>query len=361
MKKHLKRISEIKKELREKAALARSEKRDFTEAENQELADLKRELSWLENELKGMEIEREETPSKNPSIREYIRQICDGGKPVELVIRAEAATTDNTHMTTDLGALQPTEIGEIIDKVEEELIWTKLGIKMPTGLGGQYEWPVVGDFEAEFAGEGVEATTQKLDISKVPAVQQRAVVSAALTRESIFNSKGLLEEQVRSKMPKAIARAINNVVLSPTKKAGQNLSGPFVTATAKSVAFNFKGLNSAKAALLAKGYSNEYLCWVMSEATKAELEATPKDTGSGIMVIENGLLCGRPVYTCSAIGDKIGLGDFRFQVIGQFGQPSFITDPYSKSKAGKVEMTLNANFGSATLVADAFMILTKTA
>lgn len=353
------RIQEINEKLRENAQRARTEKRDFSEAEKAENEELLREKSWLQIEIQSQQMQRDQKngeTAKENKLTEFVRSVAKGKESVTAVIRAAGDMA-----TADLSATQPLTVGEIVNKVEEDLVWNKLGIRIPTGLGGQYEWPIVGDVEATFAGEGVDVTPVKVDISKVAAVQQRVAVSMALTRESVFNSQGKIEQIVREAEPAAIARAINKVVLSPTKVTGQNLQGPFVTATKSTIDFNFAGLNKAKATLLAKGYENDSLVWVMDEATKAELECTPKDAGSGIMVIENGLLCGRPVFTASVMGGKIGLGDFRYQVVGHFGNAELIVDPYSKAKAGKIEFTLNANFGTATLAQDAFVLLTKKA
>lgn len=353
---HFERIAQINEILRDTANKARSEKRDFTDAEKAQNEALLREKSWLMLEINAIEMQREKKEETSNGLTDFVRDVVTGGKASTMVIRALGA---NDHGTAGLGVIQPLTIGDVVRKVEEQLIWHLLGIQMPSGLGGQYEWPVVGDIEAEFAGEGATLSPKKLNISKVSAVQQRAGVTAALTRESIFNSNGKIEDLVREAMPKAIARAINKVVLSPTQISGCALKGPFVTATKKTVPFTFAGFNKAKADLLALGYENDSLVWVMSEATKAELECTPKDAGSGIMLVENGMLCGRPIFCASVMGDKVGLGDFRFQVVGQFGNIDLVVDPYSRAKDGVVEHTLNTNYGTATLDEKAFMLLTK--
>lgn len=354
---NIERVVEINNILRTNAANARNEKRDFTEAEKMQNEELIREKSWLVLEINAVEMSRDkqEVKPEENSLVKFVREASNGNSAVTQVIRAAG----DSMMTDDLGNTQPITVGEIVKAVEEKLIWKHLGIKMPTGLSGQYEWPVVGDVEATFAGEGVEVSPVKVQIDKVAVVQQRVAVSMALTRESVFNSKGKIEQIVREAEPAAIARAINKVVLSPVKIAGQSLEGPFVGATKKTVTFDFAGLMQAKAELLAKGYENDSLVWVMDEATKAQLECTPKDAGSGIMVIENDKLCGRPVFVASVMAGKIGLGDFRYQVVGQFGNAELIVDPFSKAKAGKIEFTTNANFGTATLVKDAFMLLTQ--
>lgn len=124
----------------------------------------------------------------------------------------------------------------------------------------------------------------------------------------------------------------------------------------------FKGLNAAKASLLAKGLRSDRMVWIMTEATKAELEATPKDNGSGIMCIEDGRLCGIPVFCSETIGaGKIGLGDFTYQVCAQFGDFYLTVDPYTGADANKVKFVLNADFGTATLRPEAFALYSKKA
>lgn len=361
-----KRIDEINSTLKEIVKSAKAENRAITEEEKKQVEEISREKDLLMMQRAITKGTAESIKEPKSEVVDFVRNAVRNRTEATLILRSDSeddassdTPVDMTHTTEGLGLLQPLTVGQIVKKVEEKLIWTHIGVQMPTELAGEYEWPVVGDVEATFAGEGVEIEPVKIDISKVSAVQQRVAITMALTRESIFNSRGRIESLVKEAEPYAIAKAINKVVLSPTKVKGQSLQGPFVTATAKTVDFNFKGLNVAKSALLAKGYDNDSLVWVMSEATKAELEATPKDTGSGIMTIENDKLCGRPVFTCSALDEKIGLGDFRYQVVGQFGQPSLVVDYFSKAKAGKVEITLNANFGTATLDKNAFMLLTR--
>lgn len=353
MKKKLKRLREINEELGKLASVARSENRSFTDAEKAQLESYEREKQWLQVEINTINMAREEETQTSPLVS-FVREAANGRTAVTHVIRAAGDMA-----TSDLSSLQPLTIGDIVEKVEEQLIWDKIGVQMPTGLAGRYEWPVVGDLEATFAGEGVAVTPNKVDISKVSAVQNRAAITSALTRESIFNSEGRLMDVVFKAAPKAIAKAINKVVCSPTQISGINVAGPFVTATKKTVPFTFAGLNKAKAELLKLGYENDSLVWVMSEETKAELECTAKDAGSGLFVIENNMLCGRPVFCSSHMGAQIGIGDFRFQVVGQFGNPELIVDPYTRAKEGKVEVTLNADYGTATLDAKAFMLLTK--
>lgn len=381
MKKKFARLREISTRLRAMAETLRTEKRQRTDEETTEFNELLREKQLIEIEIAAEGISQAGTmpQRQTQTLTQYVRArlLEDPTRPLEILLReGEAAggttvTPDvtgvavNTHVTDDLndGALQPLTIGEILEPVEAELIWHKIGVRIPTGLSGRYEWPVVGDIEGTFVAEGEELEAQKIDLDSIPAVQQRIGVYVRMTSQSIFNSNGKIESIAKERMPHSIVRDINKMLFSRIQLTNCKIKGPLVGK--KGIALSapgnktFKELNVAKAGLLGKGYAAEGMVWVMTEATKAILEATPKDAGSGIMVIENDRLCGLPVYCTPYIGENnICLGDWRYQVCGQFGTPRFIVDPYSEAAKDLVKLVLNTDYGTATLRPDAFELYT---
>ena len=115
--------------------------------------------------------------------------------------------------------------------------------------------------------------------------------------------------------------------------------------------------SARSSAKLATGVDGEHLCFVMTKAQKAIAEATPKDAGSGIMVCEDDKIAGLPVFTTNYIGEGyIGLGDWRYQPMGLFGDISFIIDPYSQARKDAVDFVLNVNYGTTTLQPNAFAL-----
>lgn len=368
------RISQIDARVAEIERGAEGAGRNFNEEEMRELNELARERTLLSLQLKGG---REVSAAINEdnsylverqSVAEVIREAVRDNRQMQLVVREGGSQTPSTTPTDNTikkavasaGGIMPLTTGEIVKPLQEGLIYNKIGVKLPTGLSGEYVWPVVGSSLAvEYVGEGVALTDKPFEMSKISATPQRMGISVVLTRESIFNSNGMLEDLVREQMIQAFPRGLNAVLLGGSTKG--NFTSPFATAkcVTKTVDFNFKGLNSQKAAKLALGYSSEGLVWVMSEATKADLESTPKDSGSGIMTVENDRLCGLPVFCSSAVGEKIGLGDFRYLVCGQFGTPSFIVDPMTLATEDKVRITINMYFSMTTLREDAFSLLTR--
>ena len=369
------RISQIDARVAEIERGAEGARRNFNAEELAELNELARERTLLSLQLRGGHEASAAINEGNSylverqSVAEVIREAVRDNRQMQLVVRAEGDTqtptttpTDNTvkKAVASAGGIMPLSVGEIVKPLQEGLIYNKIGVKLPTGLSGEYVWPVVGSsLEVEYVGEGVALTDKPFEMSKISATPQRMGITVVLTRESIFNSNGMLEDLVREQMIQAFPKGLNAVLLGGSTKG--NFTSPFATTKAvkSTVAFDFKSLNGAKAAKLALGYSSEGLVWVMSEATKADLEATPKDTGSGIMTVENDRLCGLPVFCSSALGEKIGLGDFRYLVCGQFGTPSFIVDPMTLATEDKVRITINMYFSMSTLREDAFSLLTK--
>ena len=116
-----------------------------------------------------------------------------------------------------------------------------------------------------------------------------------------------------------------------------------------------------KAKVLEGGIDGEYLCWVMTKSMAAILEGEPVNA-KGVFrpIIENGRMCGLPVFTTSCMRngttEYIGIGDWRYQPMGLFGQMSFIVDPYSQSRKNAVDFVLNADYGTKTLRKEAFLI-----
>lgn len=372
-----KRIGEINTRLAEIARSAEAEGREFTKEEQAEINSLTREKSWRTTMLQagpaysgGMEREAE-----HRSLESMIREaVSEGGLQTIPLFRAEGDSGGTqtppapvTIVTADAvsGAIVPLTVGEIIKPLVEGVIYNKIGIRMPTGLAGDYVWPVVGStLKAEFVGEGVALTAQGIDLDKISANKQRLGVTVELTRESIFQSRGLIEQLVREQIGEVFPVALNEVILGGSTKG--NLKSPFATAKCvkKTIAAigsgTMKELAKIKAEKLNAGYSSAGMVWVMDEGTKAELECTPRDAGSGMMLVENDRLLGLPIFCSHVMNGKIGLGDFRYQVCGQFGDFSFVVDPITKAKEDKICLTLNGYFSTTTLREDAFTLITVT-
>lgn len=346
------------------ADLCEAEKRTRTEQENAEYEALTRENAVLQMRMQAAAARH---MAKNPNAladaNRLLRDNMQAGRQTQIMLTRDLVmVADGTS-----GGIIPLNIQDILDPLTEGLILDKVGLPMPTGLAGDYVWPTYEAVEATIAGEGVELTDTKINMSKLTAQPQRVGVAIPVTRQTIIQTQGIIETIVKRLMPQAVAMLLNKVLFSTTKATGAtSLVGPFVGKAAKATAMSatptFADFVKLKAAVLASGVDGNNLCWVMTQAQKAIAEATPKDAGSGIMVCEQDHIAGIPVFCTHYIGEGyIGLGDWRYQPMGLFGDISFIVDPYSQARKDAVDFVLNCNYGTTTLRPEAFALGKVTA
>lgn len=374
------RVREIKVRLNEIKDVCERENRAQTAEETAEVDSLKREAQdlSLRATINSMSGAQSPAMSREKGFDNYVQSVKNARQLDERVMEREAT------ITTDVQGIIPLSINDIIKPLEEGLILNTVGLKLQTGLSGDYVSPVVGRLEAEFAGEAVELSDKKIAIEALRPVPARLGVSVAVTSQTINRSQGLVLDIVREQLPLAIVRTLNKAMFSPV--ATGSAKGPFakiLTDNADGVALStlkskaakkaathikfagevptYKELVAMKGIVLAKGIVNDgTAAYVMDEYMKATLEATPRDAGSGLMVIENGRIAGVPVFTtneiCAADKDYIGFGVFSYELLGQFGDMRFVVDPVSQAKKDLTVMTLNADWAMTTARPEAFVL-----
>lgn len=398
------------------ADLCENEKRERTEAETKEFEALARENQLLQMKMQVATAEHlRENPNAAADAVKIIRENAGKGQKTEIIfVRDIMMVSDITN-----GALVPLNVQEIMKPLTEGFILDKVGLPMPTGLRGDFVWPMYEMVEAQIAGEGVVLGDTKIPFSKMTAAPERIGIAIPVTNQSLNQSEGVLEMIVREIMPMAIRLLLNKILFSTNKVNGAtNLVGPFVAAKAVAMALDnvptFKQLNAGmKAGVLETGVDGEHLCWIMTKSMEAILEGTPvNDKGIFVPMAQNHICAGLPIYTTNAIrevetavkkysgtaweaytlkgsdtvkynvtGDTeahalaqittpvsgeiakitvnteyIGLGDWRYQPMGLFGTLRFIVDPYSQARKDSVDFVLNTDYATKTLRPEAFKL-----
>lgn len=373
------RISEI-------ADVCEKEKRERNEAENAEFEALTRDNQLLQMKMQAATAEHlRENPNAADDAITLIRENAKNGRKSEIIFVRDMM------MVSDVaaGGIIPLNVQDILKPLQEGFILDKVGLPMPTGLAGDYIWPMYEMVEAQIAGEGVALTDTKIPFSKMTAAPERIGIAIPVTNQSLNQSQNVLETIVREVMPLSVRLLLNKILFS-TEKVNQatNLVGPFANITinaAKAAAQRdpkipavvnlssvptFEELNAKmKAKLLETGIEGSHLCWVMTKSMQAILEGKPINSdGIFVPMIQNGMLCGLPVYTTNAIRktttsgntttvtEYIGLGDWRYQPMGLFGTLRFIVDPYSQARKDSVDFVLNCDYGTKTLRPEAFLL-----
>ena len=372
------RVSAIKGRLNEMAQNLESDKEReaFTEAEEGERKQLFRELDILEMKIKANTptsevMRREDIAEANRKIRECL----SNGQRFELKIARAVASSFGGNASTYASGISGTNPSgltthDIVEPLYNKTILSAIGSPLLTGLKGNHQWPVVEAFHATINDEGAELGDTKIPINKLIPKPERLGIAVPITREALNETDDLVQLVATEYMPVAIAELMNKIMFSQTKVNGAtDLEGPFIATkmladnlkTYTSEAPTLKQIVGAKTAILKHNVKPDGLCYVMSEVTKGELEATPKWEGANAAIVdENGKIGGVPVFTTNEVPDgQIYVGAFKYAPQGLFGDMVFIVDPYSKSRQNAIDFVLNVDYAISVLRQEAFAILSK--
>lgn len=379
------RMTEIQTRLNAMADLCEAEKREMNDAEKEEHGALMREAAVLNVRLQaeGMPTVSGGGISREAGFDNWMKHIARERRTEEVVMAREAM------VVTDAEAMVPLTISDIIGPLEEGLILKTVGIKLQTGLAGDYVSPVVGKIEASFADEAAALTDSEIPVSKLKPTPKRVGVTVSVSSQLINQTQGVALDVVKQQIPMAVTRTLNKVMFSPTE-VNTTVQGPFaaikkadatgqllstLTTKAKKKACShlkfagavptYKELLAMKGIVLAKGVINDgTAAYVMDEYMKATLESTPRDEGSGLMIVEDGRIAGIPVFCTNEIdeaeSDHIGFGIWSYELLGQFGEQRFVVDPVSGAKNDVTILTLNGDWSITTARPEAFVLGTPT-
>ena len=372
------RIDAIKGRLNEMAQNLENDKEReaLTDAEKGERKQLERELDILEMKIKANTesiavVREEDIPYANAKVRECL----NAGKRFELKISRAVAQSFGGNTSTygsGLAGTNPSGLTthDIVEPLYNKTILSAIGSPLLTGLKGNHQWPVVEAFHATINDEGAELGDTKIPLNKLIAKPERLGIAVPITREALNETDNLVQLVATQYMPVAIAELMNKIMFSQVKVNGAtDLVGPFIPANMKAEnkltytgdAPTLKQITGAKTAILKHNVKSEGLCYVMSEVTKGDLEATPKWQGANQAIVDdNGKINGVPVFCTNEVADgQIYVGAFKYAPQGLFGDMVFIVDPYSKARNNAIDCVLNVDYAISVLRQEAFAVLSK--
>lgn len=380
MREALERIDAIKCRLNEMAENLESDKQreDFTDAEKAESKELMREMVILQNKVMANTPTIEVREGANiDDINRQMREHIKNGQRFELRISRDwgvdsGFTGNASTYASGMSGTNPFPIttGDIVEPLWKNTILSAIGSPLLTGLKGNYQWPVVESFEATVNDEGVALGDTAIPLSKLIAKPERIGIAVPITREAFNETDDLLRLVATKYIPMAAAALMNKIMFSQTAVANAtNLIGPFCGANVKAGhkmkyttdAPTLANLTALKGKVLGENIIAEGLCYVMNEVTKAELEGTPKWSGSADAIIDGqGRINGVPVYCTNWIEPgQVYFGAFKYAPQGIFGDMSIIIDPYTLARKNAIDFVLNCDYAITVLRKEAFAMLHK--
>lgn len=345
------------------------EGRELNEQEKAQHAALLREWEANKREITLLNIEREAAAaapkkSANQLLRETVKAVREGKVDGNFVLTREATSTitsgiiQASEKSNMESAGVPVSIQELIKPLEAELVYSKVGLKVQTGVRGKIQWPVLDNsIEVSVGGELDTVDTKVLEFDKITTTPYKLGISVEVSNEAIndeaFDLIGLITEQIG----RGTGRTLNKRLLAlsaPSVKA--DFVGPLVShkqaVTFAGAVPTYAELKALKGKVLASNASMAGFCYIMDAAMYSALEATPKDAGSGRFVIEGGKIDGDVIFLTdlTEYANKVVCGCFAYEALNQHGATNFIVDPYTQAKKNITVFTLNADWSLTYLV-----------
>lgn len=337
----------------------------ITEAEERELIQLSEELNERATEINVTEALRHVAEDKDAVAREFLnlaRRAVDTRSAVELEERA-------TTLTGNVEAVRPTIIQEIVQPLEAELIHTKLGLKLQTGVYGQPVWPVLAGVEAQILGEDVALADKAIQFDKLSATPSRIGVSVLMTSQSANSTNFNLRSEIINKIAVAVGVSLNSAMLaktapsSPLNGIQSILAAPYATPAGQYAAATgptLRDVVSLEAEVLSKNVRMDgSACYIVHPKTFCTLKTTPIEKGNPQMLLQDGHMNGYPVIQSTFMAeDAILFGVMSYAVLCQHGDGSRFFVQYN-GRNDRLEFSLNDDFSLTVLRPEAFACLKR--
>ena len=314
--------------------LAKTENREFNDAEAKEYEALIRESKALSARAEAMASGKaldniREQKSKNAILREFLQKCVEKRENATTILMNPVTTGDDKNTIANLeesGAI-PLTINELID-TKVAGVELPADLKVVTGVVGNEIWPYsTNDVEFTVAGEVEKVGEQALNFAKISATPNAVAANVAVSHRAIANAAFDLLGFISYKLTKGLAifRALH--AYAPIN-FGNDLKSPFYGADVVEVAMDEnvgKNIAMEVAKMYDLGFEGvPYL--TMDKVTETELAYTKAIPGTAgdRTVVQDGKCVGYPMTVSPYVnyildGGVPKKGTDRFIAVGHWG------------------------------------------
>lgn len=358
------RCAEIKRELTQRCEIIKTEKRNFTPEEQEEIRSLEDEKATLEVALRNYN-NRQEIALTDA--------ITDAAAAIRSVARGEVngadinlrAVTNATTTSTVAGAGSESTVG-MLKPLEQGLILGNIGASIRTDIPRGGKWASVAPAKATFEAEATPLSNQSIAVTKKATNPHRLGIQIFVTNQALAMSDvDLMNTVILPEVNRAIERELNAWMLQTTAyNSTHGAAGVFVNAATKMT--GAAATPTAEELALLRGkvkkngiYDDGTYRYVMSALMAAKLSVTPIVAGGSEMILKDGKIAGIPVYeseyielgNSTEVPKYVGFGRFSDAVVAQFGAARLNIDSSSKeaATADGVYVILNVDYDIVSL------------
>lgn len=247
-----------------------------------------------------------------------------------------------------------TEFTNILEPLRAKNVLVEAGAKYLTNLVGDVQVPIMSATNVGWAGEVAEAASGDPAFTHVTLQPKRLTAYIDLSKQFIAQDSLAAEALIREDLVKAINNKLEATILGNESGTTTQPQGMFDAISATSVSA-FSGICALEADIEDANVNGDCV-YVMSNKAKAALRAMAKSSKSTELVYENGEVDGVKALNTSHISDKKYLyGDFSNLAIGQWGAIDLTIDPYTLARSGQIRLVVNAYFDAKILRPTAFV------
>ena len=385
--------AQLKKRANEICEQCKVEIRDFNEAEQTEIDNIKSQIEELNDELRKLDVtvssvdKKEEITninSRKKMNKEFrlIKAINDiannrnldaastavvnagaeemrkaglsfGGQIQLPVEKRDVVTVENEGEDVVV-----TDFTNILEPLRAKNVLVAAGARYLTGLVGDVQVPIMGASNVTWEGETAAAKDGAPTFDHLKLQPKRLTAYVDVSKQFLVQDSLDAEALIRQDIVNAINSKLEATILGSSAGTATQPEGIFYSESALTSISDFAGVCDLEADVEDANVMGECK-YVMSNKAKAAFRNMAKSTKSTQLVMENGAIDGTPVLNTSHVeGKNVAYGDFSNLAIGQWGAIDLTVDPFSQATNGKVRLVINAFFDAKVLRPEAIKVAT---
>lgn len=385
--------AQLKKRANEICEQCKVEIRDFNEAEQTEIDNIKSQIEELNDELRKLDVtvssedKKEEITninSRKKMNKEFrlIKAINDiannrnldnvssavvnagaeemrkaglsfGGQIQLPVEKRDVVTVENEGEDVVV-----TDFTNILEPLRAKNVLVAAGARYLTGLVGDVQVPVMGASNVTWEGEIAPAQDGAPTFDHLKLQPKRLTAYVDVSKQFLVQDSLDAEALIRQDIVNAINSKLEATILGSSAGTTTQPQGIFYSESALTSISDFAGICDLEADVEDANVMGECK-YIMSNKAKAAFRNMAKSALTNELVMENGAIDGTPVLNTSHVeGKNVAYGDFSNLAIGQWGAIDLTVDPFSQATNGKVRLVVNAFFDAKVLRPEAIKVAT---
>ena len=341
------------------------------EEENSKRGFVKKNQFSFRRALKNLAMRREQEDSEAELIEEAtkLNQVNGFQRSVDsIVVPIESRSLFTAANEATIGVNIDEDQNEMLLPLQANLVLSKVGCRMMTGLVGNFYWPSYSGSTVYWEGENVTSQDGSGTFSKGTLVKpNRLTALAKFSNQLLAQENKSVESIVRNDLARQIAQKVESTAFSSAAHAENVPDGIFQTAPTLEGSLNWANIVAMETAVDVNNAAMGNLAYILHPSLLGKAKTTVKDaSGAGGFVFQgngDGMLNGYNAYRTTNIPSKLGTGTDEYGVVfgnwadfylAQWGALEIKIDPYSGMAEDTVRFVINSYWNMGMIRPESF-------